>query len=182
MHVSDFCTITSFFNPAGYKRRLENFLRFREHLCAQLIVAEMSMDGTFVVPSDQRTKVIRVRGTDVMWHKESLLNLALDHVPLTVKYIAWLDCDVILERQDWLLGAKALLGRHSLVQLFTDLHDLPKEGALEPIPPRTGQGIASLITDGAPLETAFRPTKSLHMRQSSFGLAWAARADPLREH
>ncbi|HET9413019.1 MAG TPA: hypothetical protein VFO74_02715, partial [Pseudolabrys sp.] len=46
-------------------------------------------------------RVIQLSGGAVLWQKERLLNLALKAVPSNVPTIAWLDCDVILERSDW---------------------------------------------------------------------------------
>src|SRR4051794_27945804 len=111
--------VTSYFNPARYKRRLDNYLRFRSALHIPLIVAELSYNGDFVVPEDRLTKVIRLRSKDVLWHKEGLLNIAISQLPATVEYAAWLDCDIIFEQQNWPELAVAQLKDKLLVQLFT---------------------------------------------------------------
>lgn len=71
MLTDDFWVITSYFNPAGYRRRFDNFNRFREALDAPLIVAEMSRSDQFEVVADDRTQVVRLPWADVMWQKES---------------------------------------------------------------------------------------------------------------
>ena len=40
-------SITSYYNPAHYKRRLPNYQRFRENLATPLATVELSYDGTF---------------------------------------------------------------------------------------------------------------------------------------
>lgn len=178
----DFWVITSYFNPARYRRRAENFRRFRDQLNAPLIVAEMSTSGTFEVPADNRTIVVRLKHFDVMWQKEALLNVALDNLPASAKNVAWLDCDVLFERSDWQNLARARLVQSPLAQLFTDLHDLPPSGALDLAPPRTGVSIAALQNSGKEPETAFRPSEAIHIRRSAFGLAWAGHVELMRKH
>lgn len=180
--MDDFWAITSYFNPAGYKRRPDNFRRFRAALDAPLIVAEMSNSGRFEVAADDRTMVVRLPQADVMWQKESLLNVALDHLPPSARYVAWLDCDVVFEDGDWRQKARERLSETPIVQLFTDYHDLPPSGALEPRAAPTGSSIAAMHARGTTPQLAFRPTENWQMRTGNCGLAWAARADLLREH
>ena len=42
--------------------------------------------------------LIQLRGRDVMWQKERLLNLALRALPDECRKVVWVDCDVILEQ------------------------------------------------------------------------------------
>jgi hypothetical protein len=182
MPADDFWAITSYFNPAGFQRRRDNFQRFRAALEAPLIVAEMSNSGRFEIAADDRTIVVRLSQADVMWQKESLLNVALDHLPTSAEYVAWLDCDVLFEDDDWREQARTCLGDFPLVQLFTDLHDLPPSGLREPLPALAGTSIAALNAQGAVLDSAYRPTETAQMRGSAFGLAWAARVGLMREH
>ena len=182
MLTDDFWVITSYFNPAGYRRRFDNFNRFRKALDAPLIVAEMSRSDQFEVVADDRTQVVRLPRADVMWQKESLLNVALDHLPPSAKYVAWLDCDVILEDRDWREAARRALAVFPLIQLFTDLYDLPPSGLMDPLPALTGRSVASLNARGAVPEVAYRPVEQSQLRGASFGLAWAARVELMREH
>jgi hypothetical protein len=63
----------------------------------------------------------------VLWQKERLLNLAVKAVPAGVNNIAWLDCDVILQRADWIDEAKRQLDEFNVVQLFSDAIHLDRE-------------------------------------------------------
>ena len=175
----DFWAITAYFNPLGYERRRDNYVRFRAALDLPLVVVEMAASGHFEIEDDARTRVVRLRDGDLMFQKEALLNVALDHVPAHVKYIAWLDCDVILTRDDWTDLARAELALAPLVQIFTEVYDLLPCGTRDPLPPLTGHGIAAL--EALSLD-AIRTDSNEPARGMFRGLAWAARADLLRRH
>ena len=76
-------------------------------------------DGRFDLEPDQADVVVRIQGSSVLWHKEALLNVALDHVPATAEYVAWCDCDVIFGDEQWPQRAIEALRERKLVQLFT---------------------------------------------------------------
>ena len=79
--------ITAYFNPAGYRRRRDNYRVFRERLQAPLVTAELSCDGNFALSSDDADVLVQVHG-DAMWQKERLLNLALGAVPSACQAVA----------------------------------------------------------------------------------------------
>jgi hypothetical protein len=89
--MSQLWAITSFFNPSGYNRRLENYRIFRAHLNIPLIAVELSFDGRFALADSDADIVIRIYGTDVMWQKERLLNIAAARLPDNCRNLAWLD-------------------------------------------------------------------------------------------
>lgn len=146
--------IASYFNPAGDKRRLLNYRAFRARLTVPLVVVELSFSGEFDLRPEDAEILIQLRGCDVMWQKERLLNIALHHVPSSVRKIAWLDCDVIFEEPDWAEAADRLLDRSLVVQLFQS-YDLPRTTRAEAPLQRTG---------------------------SLSGLAWAAQRWVLEKH
>jgi hypothetical protein len=112
--------------------------------------------------------------------EERLLNVAIKSVPENAKNIAWLDCDVIFERTDWMHEAELKLSEVNIVQLYSDLIDLGPEGFQSSINCQglrlTGHGIVSL---GLRQLTA---ATSNEIRLSLPGLAWAARRGILEEH
>jgi hypothetical protein len=112
--------ITSYYNPVRYKRRLSNYRIFRANLGIPLVTVELSFDGRFELTDDDADILIQLSGGAVLWQKERLLNLAIKAVPLNVKKIAWLDCDVILKRTDWVDEAKRQLNEFNVIQLFSD--------------------------------------------------------------
>ena len=112
--------ITSYFNPLGYRRRLSNYRLFRANLTIPLVTVELSFNGVFELENKDADILVQLSGGAVLWQKERLLNLALKAVPTEVEHIAWLDCDVILKREDWAAEAKRQLQDLNVVQLFSE--------------------------------------------------------------
>src|SRR5512143_3579916 len=92
--------ITSYFNPAGYARRLANYRRFRERLAVPLVTVELSFNGRFELGRRDADVLVQLHGTSVMWQKERLLNIAVKKVPRACNKIAWLDCDIVFETDE----------------------------------------------------------------------------------
>jgi hypothetical protein len=124
--------ITSYFNPARYRTRLENYRRFRAHLTVPLVTVEASFDGRFELGREDAEILVRRRARDVLWQKERLLNLALGFLPSECDQVAWLDCDVVFAADDWPQRACAALTTHSLVQPFCERCDLDRETTADP--------------------------------------------------
>ncbi len=117
--------ITCYFNPAGSQRRRANYRRFRERLGVPLATVELAYGDSFELGGDDADRLIQLRGEDILWQKERLLNLALAELPSACATVAWLDCDVIIAARDWPVRALEALERHRLVQLFSRVHFLP---------------------------------------------------------
>lgn len=181
--------LTSYFNPAGFRSRRANYLRFRDGLGVPLVTAELSLDGHFDLGPGDADILVQHCGSATLWHKESLLNSALAALPPMVPNVAWVDCDVLFANQDWAKDAVLALKRHRIVQLFSDLCDLTDRESVRAGPVGSearlrvsGRGIASLIAADALPSSSFTPRNTLDMRSSSFGIAWAASAELLRLH
>src|SRR5262245_59404245 len=101
--------ITTYFNPAGSKRRMQNYQLFRRRLAVPLVTVELSFDGTFQLCPDDADILVQLQGGDVMWQKERLLNIALKWLPDRCEKVAWLDCDVVFESDDWVKEAERAL-------------------------------------------------------------------------
>ena len=93
--------ITSYFNPAGYRNRLENFRKFRRRLAVPLLAVEFRYGERFELEDGDADLLLRLPGRDVLWQKERLLNVAMTHLPAECTAVASLDCDVVFERDDW---------------------------------------------------------------------------------
>ena len=117
--------ITSFFNPAGFNSRLANYRVFRERLGIPLLTVEMTFDGNFALNSDDCDILLQLRGEDVMWQKECLLNLAVNRLPAECDLVAWIDCDVVFEAPDWDVALTEALDQYALVHLFDHRVNLP---------------------------------------------------------
>lgn len=55
-----------------------------------------------------------------MWQKERLLNIALAALPGECDSVAWLDCDVIFDSNDWPERARQALKSFAIVQLYSE--------------------------------------------------------------
>jgi hypothetical protein len=119
--------ITPYYNPVRYKRRLSNYRTFRANLGIPLVTVELSFDGEFELTEKDADILIQISGGAVLWQKERLLNLAIKAVPSNIKNIAWIDCDIILKRADWVDEAKRLLNEFNVIQLFSDVVHLNSE-------------------------------------------------------
>lgn len=116
--MSRLWAITSYFNPAGYLNRLSNYHAFRRNIQVPLATIELSFDGRFQLSHDDADVVLQVQGHDVMWQKERLLNLLLEQLPDECDHVAWVDCDVIFESDDWSIRASKALERYALLHLY----------------------------------------------------------------
>src|SRR5262249_52820406 len=97
---------------------------FRERLHAPLLAIELSYNNGYELQEGDAEILVQVRGGAVLWQKERLLNVALAALPETCRYVAWVDCDILFEVDDWTQSLSSLLERFMIVQLFKDKHYL----------------------------------------------------------
>lgn len=177
--------ITAYFNPAKYRRRLENHRYFRQRLGIPLLAVELSFDGQFELAATDADRIVQISGGAILWQKERLLNVALAALPRGCTKVAWLDCDIIFGRSDWAEATSSLLDRHPLLQPFSHAQFMPPDwqpgeqaDSLEVKHPP-----AFLIAEGAPVEAAIAFARD-GARQMAYtpGIAWAARRELLTRH
>ncbi len=123
--------ITCYFNPIGYRKRLENYRIFRERLIIPLVTVELSQNGDYHLRPGDADILVQIKCPDLLWQKERLLNIALRSVPRDCDTVAWLDCDVVFESGDWPERAANLLKTSAIVMPFKHMYDLPKDGLPE---------------------------------------------------
>lgn len=172
--------ITSYFNPAGFQRRLTNYRAFRERIAAPLATVELSFSGDFELASSDADMLIQLCGGDVMWQKERLLNIAIRHLPDDCHQVAWIDCDVVFETDHWVERATEALDRCSLVHLYDHRVNLARDAALGDS--SLAEEIPSAIfkqTRGEATDDDFRSASAPLRSRSTVGLAWAARRSVL---
>ena len=185
-NMRDLWGITTFFNPAGYRRRLENYRHFRRHLPVPLLAVELSFDGRFDLGPADADMVVQIDGGAVLWQKERLLNVALAALPPTCTMVAWLDCDVVFGRPDWSEAVASGLERHVLLQPFSHVHFMPPGWSPDAVggaavdvkhPP------AFLIAGGASVEAAVAfAGRDATQPAYTPGIAWAARRELIMRH
>lgn len=180
---SSIWAITTYFNPARYRSRRENYRIFREGLRSQgvpLLTVEWAPgDADHELKSHDAEHLLQFRSDDVLWHKERLLNLAVAALPETCQAIAWIDADVTFEDPDWAENALQMLQTHAVIQPFSKVIRLP-QGATPPEYP--GSRIGWRIRQGHRNGTwtpSFcslwnNPARTL---EGTTGYVWAARRE-----
>jgi hypothetical protein len=176
--------VTAYFNPAGYKSRLANYHRFRRHLAAPLVTVELSFDGTFALRPGDADVLVQLRGGDVMWQKERLLNIGFRHVPPTCDKIAWLDCDVVFDTADWMTRASQALDEWAIVHLFHERHDLPPGAEPDQRSGHVATAFSSVyrLAMGTAVPQEFQQSDIVRDFGATTGLAWAGRRDVVDRH
>jgi hypothetical protein len=175
--MSKLWAIAAYFNPCGYRSRLENYARFRADLKAPLLTVELAFDAPFELDRSSADILIQRRGGDVMWQKERLLDIALENLPGECDAVAWLDCDVLFTRPDWPAAAVRALERWPLIQPFASARDQLAAGSSS-----LGEAAPSYAASwcgGAPAEMTFAYDQAgaPGRRLCAPGFAWAARRE-----
>ena len=93
--------VSAYFNPTRSANRLANYRTFRRHLRAPLLTVELAAPDMHELAPDDAETLISLTGEPYLWQKERLINLAIARLPPHVRFVAWVDCDVIFERPDW---------------------------------------------------------------------------------
>jgi hypothetical protein len=178
--------ITSYFNPFGGPTRLENYRRFKASLAVPLVTVELGYRDAFELRSSDADILLQIRGADLLWQKERLLNLALDLVPAACRKIAWLDCDIVFQRQDWAEIAGAKLDTVAMVHLFETRLDLDSDSLtgvdLADATGSTLVSIGSKIVNGKADHASFATCGVRQLLGQTNGLAWAADREILETH
>lgn len=152
------------FNPAGYRRPVENYWRFRESLNHSIVMVEASFDGKFCCEPDIAIEADPARHT--MWQKERLLNLGLASLPQDADKVAWIDADIVFEQPAWAQTAEQMLDDVPIVQLFETVDMLAADGSV------AVSHFGKVAGDRRPELRKTRPVLKT-------GFAWAARRDAL---
>ena len=175
--------ITCLFGDRNDGRRLANYRAFRAALPVPLATVELAFGDLMQLNPDDAEVLISLSGGDAMWQKERLLNLALVHLPDTCRYVAWLDSDVILRRDDWPVAVCRLLDEFPVAQLFERVIECPRD--LDP------HDVTPVTADGSSLSFAWRwrhgqfssqlreRKGDRNTRNCAAGIAWAARRELL---
>ena len=172
----DLWCITAYFNSMHYCTRRANYETFAAPLRAAgipLLTVECAFgdDAFELAPGPD---VFQVRGRDVLWQKERLINLGMNRLPPEATKVAWLDCDILFANPDWAVQTAARLDEVAVVQPFD------RVGRLE----RGRTTFAGAARCSFACQQQRRP-ESAQLRGSAHGhpgIAWAARRSLLERH
>lgn len=172
--TSDLWLVTTYFNPAGFRRKRESYERFLAPILAAglpLLTVECAFGAAPFSLADG-PGMLRRRARDVLWQKERLINLAIASLPASCRKVAWIDGDVLFENPDWAVEAARVLDRQPLVQLFSR--------AAQQLPDGTIAGESEQASFAAIGSTDTKPARQLEWEQHGHtGYAWAARRELL---
>ncbi len=178
--------ITCYFNPVGYRRRLKNYRIFRQRLAVPLVVVELSREEKFQLEPGDADILVQIRSDEVLWQKERLLNIAQKSVPKTCSKIAWLDCDVIFENDDWVERASQASDQFALVHFFHERHNLPPDMTPDQLGAENGSqpaiSVVCKMARGESTPEDFFEADAPLKRRSTAGLAWGSRREVLDSH
>ena len=176
---ADLHAVTCYFNPAAFETRRRNYELFADGLRAAGVPC-LTVECVF---GDERPTlapgpgVITVRGRDVMWQKERLLNVAMARLPASCTKVAWLDCDVLFENPAWAARTSRVLETLPIAQPFDRVVRLPRG-----VRAYAGEG------DEWPSFSAVYGKHPHRLLAGDFanhghtGFAWAARREILARH
>lgn len=172
-NISRLAVVTCFFNPHRGRRRVAIYPRFAAAIREQGLPL-FCVEGLF---GDQQSEVdstwqVAIDPEAQFWHKESLINWAVDRVPDQYDAVMWIDADVIYQQSE--IGDRTLdqLAKFAVVQPWSTISYVgPDDDPLHVGPPRPS--MAWLNRDAA------RPNAD--PRRSYPGMAWAARRETLEQ-
>jgi len=175
--------ITSYFNPIGYRRRSLNYRVFRRNLDLPLVTVELGFDGKYELTDDDADVLIQIDGKAVLWQKERLLNLALKAVPADVENIAWLDCDVVFQRPDWIEEAEQRLTSLNVIQLYSESAEFKAEllhSAVNTEADFAPATMALFADSNLPTKERWQSVEKIRPKRP--GYAWAGKRALLQDH
>jgi hypothetical protein len=124
------CAITTYYNPADYKIKRINYIKFRQGLKKiglPLMTIELATDkNRLVMRQEDAEYLIQFVTKDVLWQKERLLNIGIRKLPEQYDKIIALDCDILFQNSGWLETTCSLLEDFILVQPFEHVIRLPR--------------------------------------------------------
>ncbi|MFH1358883.1 MAG: putative nucleotide-diphospho-sugar transferase [archaeon] len=179
-----FWGITTFFNPAGYKNKIENYKKFRNSskkqglnlLCVELVFE----DSKFELKDKDADILIQLRtnsSKSILWQKERLINIGLKHLPKDCDKIVWLDCDIIFDNDNWIKETSELLENYIIVQPYSlavrlskdmdisNFDDVRKENTKDTYPSMAYSYINPFII------------RNLGLKHGHTGFVWSARKE-----
>ena len=115
---SEAVVIACYFNPQGNPYRLIAFNKFYDtikHLNHRIVECVI---GDTQPELPQTEFITRIHTPSLLWHKESLLNKIISELPKELKYVFWLDTDVIFTNKNWLVESVKSLQTNNIMQPF----------------------------------------------------------------
>lgn len=184
--------ISTVFNPRRFESRYKlykNFAKWVKDSGAKLLTVEIAFgDRPFEITENNNPFNIQLRTRHEIWHKERALNIGLSRLCELVhdwKYVAWMDADIKLVRDDWDTEAIHLLQHYAIIQMFGEASSMgPDHHVIF-----TSKSILRNFEEHSVIDWYDHPgltfrditKKNYTVRAGHPGLAWAFRREELQD-
>ncbi|MDP7247382.1 MAG: hypothetical protein QF741_02030 [Candidatus Peribacteraceae bacterium] len=129
--------VTPFFAPFESDVRYKNFEIFAQRMLdagVNLLTVEL------LYPWTKRRlphigKIVPMETSDVLWHKESMINHGFSLLPESCDIAMYMDSDLIFKDADWVEKLKDLAREYDVIQCFQTCHHLPRGSTSTSTPP-----------------------------------------------
>jgi len=135
-HSRTIAAVSCYFNPHGSQSRqraLCPFVRQWHPLGLDLYTIEASTNNTWHIPAGPTAQRVAIDPAAVLFHKEALLNIAIERLPDRYTHVLWIDSDVVMLAHDYVDRLTDALAEHRVVQGFAELQYIGPHGE-----PQTG--------------------------------------------
>jgi hypothetical protein len=126
--VDPLYVVLPYFNYCGFQKRRTLFIEFVKRISVnpwiKIVVVEMGKD----LPSLPVSVHHRITQGKPVWIKENLVNVAVERLPDTWKYMAWIDADITFLNRHWARETVHELKSHDVVQLFQSAVNMGPDG------------------------------------------------------
>jgi hypothetical protein len=96
-------------------------------------------------PEIEGSICIQGDGSNVLWQKERLINIAIKRLPKEVRYVCWIDHDIVFENANWLRESIEKIDEgYQCLQPFTDIKYRNRYGEID----RTSKSASSVALSG----------------------------------
>lgn len=122
--------VTCVSNPWRFKSRFTLYRAFEKYILSHANVRLHTVELCYgdrapeIAYTDPRTNYTVLRCSHTLWHKENLLNIAIQKLPVDSEYVAVLDADIQFARPDWVDESIHLLQMFDVLQPWTVAYDL----------------------------------------------------------
>lgn len=125
---NDVAIIMYYWNHFKRDSLLKNFFICHNNLSkynVNIIPIEISTNGSFDL---NFPGTIKFQTDQLLWQKERVINFAVQKLPENIKYVGFIDGDILFANDNWVLQAKEKLESINdlMLQLFSVVYYLPK--------------------------------------------------------
>jgi hypothetical protein len=117
-------------NPMRYYNRYKHYRAFEKHMQESgviLYTVELAIGHRhFEVTDDNNPNHIQLRTDSVLWHKENLINIGIQHFPHDWRFGGYYDADFLNTRPDWVYQTLHELQLYRWVQPFSTYSNLSR--------------------------------------------------------